>query len=326
MTSTQAPVSPRTPGDTGSTPAVHVRKDRSGWLLLAPALTFLTVMAIGPLVYVLYGAFTRYTLAIPTPVTFNGVDNFVAVLGSERFRSDLKVTALFGLVNVPLQIVIGLAVAMVLNRLRWGRSLFVTLLLLPMIVAPIVVGFAWDLFLNPIYGPLNAALEGVGLSSRDWTGSPSLALPTVMAVDNWQWFPFTMIILLAGLQSIPSHIYEAARVDGSSWAQTFVHVTLPLLMPYVLVAFVLRFIDSFKLFDVIYILTKGGPGTRTENLGYLTYAQGFTQFDIGRAAALSLVQLVMVTAVTVGAIAVLRRRSGHARPSAPSTPPAEARR
>ncbi len=310
MTSGTPTVRRSAPADRVGTPSTPVRvaKDRTGWLLIGPALVFLTVMAIGPLLFVLYGAFTRYTLAIPTPVTFNGLDNFNKVLGSSRFRSDLKVTALFGLVSVPLQILVGLALAMLLNRLRWGRQIFVTLLLLPMIVAPIVVGFAWDLFLNPIYGPLNSALEGLGLSGHNWTGSAALALPTVMFVDSWQWFPFVMIILLAGLQAIPPRIYEAARVDGSSWTQTFRNVTLPLLLPYILVAFVLRFIDSFKIFDVLYILTKGGPGTRTENLGYYTYSLGFTQFDIGQAAALSLIQLFIVTVVTAVAIAVLRRR------------------
>ncbi len=310
MTSGTPTVRRSAPADRVGTPSTPVRvaKDRTGWLLIGPALVFLTVMAIGPLLFVLYGAFTRYTLAIPTPVTFNGLDNFTKVLGSSRFRSDLKVTALFGLVNVLLQILVGLALAMLLNRLRWGRQIFVTLLLLPMIVAPIVVGFAWDLFLNPIYGPLNSALEGLGLSGHNWTGSAALALPTVMFVDSWQWFPFVMIILLAGLQAIPPRIYEAARVDGSSWTQTFRNVTLPLLLPYILVAFVLRFIDSFKIFDVLYILTKGGPGTRTENLGYYTYSLGFTQFDIGQAAALSLIQLFIVTVVTAVAIAVLRRR------------------
>ncbi|MDP2119260.1 MAG: sugar ABC transporter permease [Hoeflea sp.] len=281
---------------------------RSTMILLAPALVFLALMSIWPFAYLLYASFTSYQLAVPIPIEWVGFDNFTKLLSGERFWSSLGITAIFALVAVPLQILIGLGLAMLINSVVRGREIYASLFLIPMMLAPIIVGFSWNLFLNPIYGPLNAALRGMGLSPPAWAQSPEWALPTVVAVDIWQWTPLVMVILLAGLRSIPPRIFEAAKVDGSSPVQTFFNIILPMLAPYMVVAFVLRFIDSFKVFDVIYILTRGGPGTSTQNLAYYTYDVGFGRFQFGSAGALSIIQLILLIVGTSLILALVRRR------------------
>jgi multiple sugar transport system permease protein len=273
--------------------------DRGTLLLLGPALVFLAVFAIWPFCYLIYASFTSYQMAIPVPIHWVGLGNFEALLKTARFWHSLAITAAFALISVPLQLLIGLGVALLLNGVTRGRELYASLLLTPMMLAPIVVGFAWELFLNPIYGPLNALLKGMGFSPPAWAQSPVWALPTLVLVDIWQWTPLVMVILLAGLRSIPSRVYEAAKVDGSSAVQTFFHVVTPMLLPYFAVAFVLRFIDSFKVFDIIYILTRGGPGTITQNLAYYTYDLGFGRFEFGRSGALSIIQLILLTLGTM---------------------------
>ena len=281
---------------------------RATIVLLGPALTFLAVLSIWPFAYLLYASFTSYQLAIPIPTEWVGLGNFRRIFASGRFWSSLSITLVFALVAVPLQIALGLGLALLLNGLSRGREIYASLFLIPMMLAPIVVGFAWNLFLNPIYGPLNALLRGLGFTPPAWASSPDWALPTVVLVDIWQWTPFVMVVLLAGLRSIPARIFEAAQVDGSNRWQTFVHIVVPMLIPYMTVAFVLRFIDSFKVFDVVYILTKGGPGTSTQNLAYYTYDMGFGRFDFGLAGALSLVQLVLLTLGTMAILTMVRRR------------------
>lgn len=284
---------------------------RATLILLTPALGFLAALSIWPFAYLVYASFTSYQLAIPVPVEWVGLGNFAKVLYNPRFWHSLGITAVFALVAVPLQIMLGLGLAMLINRLARGREIYAALFLIPMMLAPIVVGFSWNLFLNPIYGPLNALLRGLGFSPPAWASSPDWALPTVVLVDIWQWTPFVMVVLLAGLRAIPGRIFEAARVDGSNRWQTFVHILLPMMAPYITVAFVLRFIDSFKVFDVLYILTKGGPGTSTQNLAYYTYDMGFGRFDFGLAGALSIIQLILLIVGTTLILRVARRGGGR---------------
>lgn len=278
-------------------------------ILLAPALVFLTLMSIWPFGYLLYASFTSYQLAIPIPIEWVGFDNFTKLMSGARFWSSLGITAIFALVAVPLQILAGLGLAMLINSISRGREIYASLFLIPMMLAPIIVGFSWNLFLNPIYGPLNALLRSLGFQPPAWAQSPEWALPTLVAVDIWQWTPLVMIILLAGLRSIPARVFEAAKVDGSNRVQTFFNIILPMLAPYMVVAFVLRFIDSFKVFDIIYILTRGGPGTSTQNLAYYTYDMGFSRFQFGSAGALSIIQLILLIVGTTVILSAVRRRS-----------------
>lgn len=282
---------------------------RSTLILLAPALFFLALMSVWPFAYLLYASFTSYQLALPFPIEWVGFDNFLKLLQTARFWSSLAITLVFALVSVPLQIGLGLGLALLINTVEKGREVYASLFLIPMMLAPVVVGFSWNLFLNPIYGPVNAALRGMGFQPPAWASNPDLALPTLVLVDIWQWTPLAMVILLAGLRSIPPRIFEASHVDGSTRWQTFRFVVLPMLMPYLIVALVLRFIDSFKVFDTIYILTRGGPGTSTQNLAYYTYDMGFSRFEFGVAGALSIIQLIILI---VGTSVILGFAKRHA--------------
>lgn len=292
---------------------------RAIWLLLGPALLFLVALSIWPFVYLLYASFTSYQLAIPIPIEWVGVKNFTRVLSNQRFWNSLGITGVFALIAVPLQLLLGLLLALLLHGVTRGRELYASLFLIPMMVAPIVVGFSWNLFLNPIYGPLNTVLKALGLDPPAWASSPGWALPTLVLVDTWQWTPFVMVVLLAGLKSIPSRVYEAARVDGSTAWQTFVNIVLPMLYPYLTVAFVLRFIDSFRVFDIIYILTRGGPGTATQNLAYYTYDMGFGRFEFGLAGALSIVQLALLIGGTTLILSLAKRRDKEPEARLPPT-------
>ncbi len=296
------------------------RERRGTFLLLGPALVFLTLLSIWPFAYLIYASFTSYQLAIPIPIEWVGIDNFTKTLLNPRFWSSLSITLVFALIAVPLQIAIGLALALLLNGVVRGREVYASLFLIPMMVAPIIVGFSWNLFLNPIYGPLNSFLKSFGFDPPAWAQSSSWALPTLVLVDTWQWTPFVMVVLLAGLNSIPRRVYEAARVDGSNARQTFAHIVLPMLFPYITVALVLRFIDSFRVFDIIYILTRGGPGTVTQNLAYYTYDMGFGRFEFGTAGALSIVQLVLLTAGTMTILGFAKRRDKAPAPAKPLPP------
>ncbi len=207
--------------------------------------------------------------------------------------------------NVIVQVILGFIIALILNNLTRGRQVITTLLLLPMMIAPAVVAFIWKMIYNPYWGPLNYIIKFIGLQGYSWASDPNLALPALLVADIWQWTPFTILLLLSGLQSLPKSVYEAAYIDGSSKWQVFRNITLPMMYSFVYLAFILRLIDSFKVFDLIYIITKGGPGTVTENLGWFTYETGFTHFNIGWASALSVIQLIIITIIAQYALKAL---------------------
>src|SRR5437773_8019231 len=179
-----------------------------------------------------------------------------------------------------------------------------------MILPPVVAGVTWRLIYNPNFGVLNGILRLFGLDTRRWTwlADPSLALPAVILVDVWEWTPFVFLILLAGLQAIPQEPYEAARIDGANAWQTFLHITLPLLIPAILVALLLRTMDLLRIFDQIFILTQGGPGFSTETVSLYIYRTAFRFFDFGYAAAMSFVLLLLTNIVSVGYIRLLQRQ------------------
>lgn len=286
-------------------------RDFLPWALVLPVVIYLLIVNIYPLIYVFGLSFTQYSLATTASPVFIWFKNFGSVLSNDRFWSSLKVTGLFSFFNVIVQVVLGFAVALLLNNLRWGRQFIVTLLLLPMMIAPAVVAFIWKMIYNPYWGPLNYLLQLIGIEGRSWASDPTLALPALMLADIWQWTPFTIILLLAGLQSLPRAVYEAAYIDGSSSWQVFTNITLPLMAPFVYLAFILRVIDSFKIFDLIYIITNGGPGTVTENLAWFTYETGFAHFNVGWASALSVVQLIIIIIVAQFALKALARPRGR---------------
>ena len=206
-----------------------------------------------------------------------------------------------------LQFPVGFGLAVLLNRLRRHQELLATLLLIPTIISTSVAGFQWVQLFNYQFGPINYLLGLLHLPQPTWTADPALALPCLIFVDFWQWTPFMTLLMFAGLRSLPGAIIDAARVDGSTGWQIVWRIYLPLLRPVIGIAVILRILMAFKLFDIIYVLTAGGPGTVTENLAFFTYVQGFRYFNMGYAAALSLLQLIAVTVLAQLLIRLTRR-------------------
>jgi multiple sugar transport system permease protein len=209
-------------------------------------------------------------------------------------------TIVFTVAVVLIELVIALGLAMLLNQpnLRF-KSVYLALLLIPLLVSPVAVGLIWRLLLHPDLGAVNWVLHGIGLPGQEWLGSTSTAMPTVIGVDAWHETSLLLVIMLAGLTSLPKEPVEAATVDGAGKWQIFISITLPLLAPVILVAVLIRMIAAMKTYDLIYILTGGGPGSATETISYRISKVAFTALDMGQAAAASILLLLVIMALTV---------------------------
>jgi multiple sugar transport system permease protein len=252
-----------------------------GWLLL---LTIVLVpLALGVWISLRNGSLLSSTSK------FIGLENYTDLLTSPAFWDSIKVTVTISVLSLAIQLPLGFLLAVVINRELTGTKIFRSSLLLPLLLTPVAVGLMWRLMLNVDNGVVDGVLQQLGLPAVDWLGDRTMAVVSVVLVDSWQNVPFVMLLMLAGLQSLPVGPLEAARVDGASTLQTYRHVILPLLAPVGLVVVMIRIIESVKLFDIIYILTGGGPGTATQNVSLLDYRLGFTFLQTSKAAALGVV-------------------------------------
>src|ERR1700754_4780771 len=282
------------------------REPSLAYVLVAPTVAVLLALSVYPLIYAVKVAFqsgtgesARWTLAHFTRLFSDGF--FLAALGH---------TLLYAAVALTFEFLLGLGLALLVDRPLRGRGLFRALLMVPMMLPPVVVGVVWRLMLNPDFGAINGTLRSLGFNTEmmTWTASPRLAMLSVIAVDVWQWTPFVFLVLLAGLQALPQEPYEAARIDGSSAWQTFRFITLPLLKPAMLIALLLRTMDLLRVFDQIFILTEGGPGFATETVSLYIYRTAFRFSDFGYAAALSFVLLAITNVISVIYIRLLQSR------------------
>jgi multiple sugar transport system permease protein len=270
-------------------------------ILLAPTIAVLLALTIYPLIYSikisLQGESGNWT-----------IQNFTRLVSDHFFLSAMIHTVVYAAIALTFEFLIGLALALLLNTQMRGRSIFRSLLLVPMMLPAVVVGVVWRLMLNSNFGAVNGTLKGIGINTDalTWTGSPKLAMASVIVADVWQWTPFMFLILLAGLQAIPQEPYEAALIDGASAWQTLRHVTLPLLKPAILIALLLRTMDLLRVFDQIFILTEGGPGFATETVSLYIYRTAFRFSNFGYAAAMSFVLLLITNVISVGYIRFLR--------------------
>jgi multiple sugar transport system permease protein len=290
---------------------------RLGWLMIAPTLAMLAANSIFPLIYAVVVSLKNYQMLIPGVHRWIGFANYIKIFHDSLFWSSLQVTLWFLAGVVFLQLPVGLALALLLNRLRRFQDLLATLLLIPTIVSSSVAAFQWAQLLNYQFGPLNYFLGLLHLGQPTWTANPSLALPSLIFVDFWQWTPFMTLLLFAGLRSLPGTIVEAARMDGSTAWQIVWRIYLPLIKPVIGIALVLRILMAFKLFDIIYVLTAGGPGTVTENLAFFTYIQGFRYFNLGYASALAILQLIVVGILAKTLITLTKRSALGSREATP---------
>jgi multiple sugar transport system permease protein len=292
-------------------PAGWQRRER--WivlLLLGPTLLYLIAMSVYPTIYSLWLAVHNYTIYRPDMASFAGIDNFVELFDAEVFSQSFLVTVLFSLFAVTLEFAVGLGVAILLDRKMAGIGLLRTLLIVPVLISPVGMGLTFRYILAPTYGLLTYLLQSAGIPTADWMASTTWALPAVILVDVWQWTPFVTLILLSGMQSVSVEVTEAAELDGLTEGQKLWHIVLPLIRPVAIIAVLIRLIDSIRVFDMIFVLTRGGPGTSTEVLSVYSYVTGFTEGDMGVAAALAWVTVIFVNIVVFFFLRALSRAEG----------------
>jgi len=290
------------------TSLIHLRRRFQRLSFILPALIFVVVMMAFPVAYNGWLSFHEWTGSARRAPEYVGIDNYTELFTqSDRFFPAVKRTFLFTGVVVTAELVFGIGIALLLRDAFPGHTVVKTLILLPMVATPVAISMAWLLMLEPTIGVFNKILRDIGLTPQPWLGSQSQALWVLMAVDIWQWTPMMAMITLAGLLSLPEDPYEAALVDGASSLQSFFHITLPLLVPTLLTAVLLRSIEALKTFDIIYTMTRGGPGFSTETLNTLAYVRAFEYFRLGQAAALLVVFFAIVLGVSV--IFIQMRRS-----------------
>jgi multiple sugar transport system permease protein len=276
-----------------------------GWLLVAPAVVLILALTIYPLIYSVWVAFVNYDFEIPGHA-FVGLQNFRQVVADPIARWSLLNTAILSVACVAVEFLLGLMLALAMVKPFRGRALIMPLLIVPLFISPVIVGQFWSLLLQQPYGPTNYLLgKLLGAPVQiSWLTQTPWNFIAIITADVWQWTPFMFVILLAGLTSIAPEIFEAAELDGATPWQTFHHVTLPLLTPIILLAITFRLLDAVKLFDVIYVMTGGGPGSSTYTASFYLYQIGFQQFHLSKATAGSWIFLILSAVI----IAVLVRR------------------
>ncbi len=263
-------------------------------LMMVPAVVIMVGVGIFPLLYSLRLIFMKWTMTTDPAPIWAGLTNIKRLFADARLGNSLVVTVQYTLGAVILELLIGMLLALLLARKTRFTNFARTFLLIPMMMTPVIVGMFWRFILNGDFGIAKYLLSLVGITAPVWTGSIAWAMPTVIAIDTWQWTPFVYLILLAGIQSLPVDVMEAAVVDGASPWHRFWLITLPMLMPFVFIAALLRFIDAFRAFDNVFILTGGGPADATNLASLYAYWQGLRFFDMAYASTISYVIVIIV--------------------------------
>ncbi len=291
-------------------PPVHARP-RSGWqrrlqtltrpkyLLLLPVTLILCLVTIYPFVQALRESVYGVTIQNYFSASFVGLQNYATALQDQTFWTSLKVSLIYVVAAVVIELLLGMGLALLLNRPLVGKRIFITLLIAPMLVAPVLIGYSYLLQLDPLYGPIPYWLNTYLNFNFNNEGSlgPTFALPTVIAVDIWQWTPFMFVLLYAGLQTQSQEVIEAARVDGANFLSLLVRITLPLLRPVIAIAVLFRAVDAFRAFDSIHVLTDGGPINATTTISVFIDHTAFQAGDFGEAAAISVLLIIVVTVI-----------------------------
>jgi multiple sugar transport system permease protein len=268
------------------------------FIYIGPAFLVLAIILFYPLGYSLWLSFHKWNLReFKLGIPFVGFTNYINLFSNSEFLNSLWITFKFMVIAISIEFALGMSLALLLNHDLKGKGIIRSLILLPMMCTNVVIGLTWRLLLNYQYGLVNYYIGLLGLKPVEWLSSPSVAMTSVVMVDVWNTTSFVALMLLAGLQSLPDEPFEAARIDGASSWQTFTNLTLPLLRPTILVALLWRIIDTFRIFDVIYLLTSGGPARMTETVSIYTYRYGFQTFNLGFASAASYIMILLMLIV-----------------------------
>jgi multiple sugar transport system permease protein len=271
---------------------------RTALLLISPAIIVLLAINLFPIVYAVYISFHHWTLARPQPPRFAGWFNYEEALSDERFINAIWVSFSFVTLAVAVEFVLGFLLAFVFNARLRGLATLRRVSMLPVMVMPLVVGLVWFYMFNENFGVVNWFVSLFGGPRIPFLTQDTLALWSLVIADVWQWTPFVMLVLFAALQSLPEYVYEAGRMDGLSGWQMFWRITLPLLRPAIWVVLILRVVDAFRMLELVFMMTKGGPAGYTEVLPWYLYTTGFLSLDLGYAAAMAVLMLILVTIVS----------------------------
>ena len=280
-----------------------IRKLGFKYQLIAPSIIILLIIGLFPLVYTLVVSFQGITM-MDNDTSFHGIKNYVAIADDTRFWGALFHTVMFTVIALPIELFLGLFMAQLFIEKLPGRQIFIALLVLPVVVAPIVSGATWSLLLDNRFGPINQIINwfmGEELTLL-WTINPTLVYPAIFLAEVWQWTPFMFLLLLAALSAVDKAQLEAAAIDGASYWMIFTKITLPSIWPVMAVAILIRGLDLFRLFDIVWALTKGGPGTITETISTFTYVKGFQQFETSYTGAVALLIIIILSFVVIGAL------------------------
>jgi len=269
-----------------------------GLIFLAPALVIIVLLTIYPIINIIYTSLHQYSYIQGTK-NYVGFENFIRIVNDKFFLVSLRNTFEFAVLSTFSELLVGLGLALLFKDKFFGRRYLLPIVIMPMLLSTMVVCATWRILYHYDYGLVNYILRTLELGEVRWLTNKNIVMKSIVLVEIWQWAPLSFLILLAGLQSIPQELYEAAKVDGAIGIQVLWHITLPLLKPHVVLVLLLRSIDTFKIFDKVYALTGGGPGNATETISYYIYREGFTYFHLGRASAASVIMLLISAAISL---------------------------
>lgn len=301
----RAPRSPRPGAGAGS--RLRLRNTLIGWSFILPNFLGFAVFTLIPVITLFYISFTSWNVF--GAAQWIGLDNFTRLVGDASFHKALLNTLYYAVIHIPLTLAASLGLALLLNRKLRGVAFFRTVAFFPYITSIVAIAVVWNMLYSPQYGPINALLRAIGISDPPgWTTSATWAMPAVILVSVWREMGYYMLLLLAGLQTVPAQLYEAARMDGANAWQRFINVTLPSLRPTLFFVTVMLTIGSFKVFDLILVMTNGGPGQSTLVLSQYIYQKGFVENQFGYASAISIALFLICIAVTIFQFLMNKRR------------------
>ncbi len=270
---------------------------------VGPAVVVMAAACLYPVISAFQLGFYDWSMGTPwSSARFVGLDSFVSAFSNPRVWSSLWTTLIFAAVCVSAEMVLGIALALALEHPVRGMALFRTLFILPMMIAPIAVGLAWRYMFDAQFGLINAVLGLFGIAAKGWLADPTLAFAAIVIADIWQWTPFVFIMMIAALANVDSSVIEASRIDGARWWQMTFRVKLPMVMHVIAITLMMRLIDAFRVLEVVYVLTFGGPGDSTEILALHIYKTAFVGQQLGVAAAISVLLLTVVALLSWGAL------------------------
>jgi multiple sugar transport system permease protein len=276
---------------------------RFKYLMIWPAVLLLLLIGIFPLVYTLIVSFQHITM-MAEDTSFSGLVNYARLFRDARLWGAIGHTVLFTVIALPIELVLGMAMALLFLDRMPGRQIFIALLVLPTVISPIVAGATWRLLFDHRFGPINHALGWIWGEPVTilWTVNPAFVYPAIILCEVWQWTPFMFLILLAGLSNVDQSQIEAAEIDGAGYWRIFFRIVLPAIRPVLAIVLLIRALDLVRLFDIVWALTRGGPGTMTETISIYAYVQGFQQFETSYTAAIAVLIIVILSVLVIWAL------------------------